>query len=123
MGGKRHELVVELPGVVAGQAAVADDRVGGDPDLPGGGADAVAVGEVLEQGDRLVPGQLRAEEGGPLPLGEPGLAGPAVQESDVLVLAVPATDRQVAQPAFAVVGALLVLATEAGQVGFDLRLM
>lgn len=106
--------------MVAGQAAVADDRVGGDPDLPGGGADAAAVGEVLEQGDRLVLGQLRAEPGSPRPLGGPGLAGPAVvQESDVLVLAVAATERQIAQPAFAVVGALLVLATEAGQVLLD----
>ncbi len=57
-GGKSYELVVQLPGVHAGQAAVPDHSVGGHPDLASRCADAVAVGEVPEEGDRLVLGQL-----------------------------------------------------------------
>jgi hypothetical protein len=79
LGGNGHEFLVELLSVGAGQAAVADDRVGGDPDLPRRGADAVAVGDVPEQRDRLVLGQLRAEQGSPFPLGEAGATGAAVE--------------------------------------------
>jgi hypothetical protein len=44
LGGKSHDLVVELPGVSAGQAAVADDRVAVHLHQSGGGADAVPLG-------------------------------------------------------------------------------
>ena len=50
-------------------------------------------------------GQLRAEQGRPLALGEPVPAGAAVEQPVLLLLAVAAADRQVAGPALAVVGA------------------
>jgi hypothetical protein len=75
LGGKRHQFVVQLPGVVAGQPAVADDRVAVHLHQPGGGAGAVALGLVLEDRRRLFLGQLGAEQGRPLAFGEPGLAG------------------------------------------------
>src|SRR5205823_1965080 len=83
---------------------------------PRGGADAVAVGQVLEDRQRWLLGQLGPEPGRPLPLGEPRLAGAAVKHPALLVLAVAGADRQVAGPALAMIGAVLVQATEAGQV-------
>src|SRR5512135_3329029 len=115
-GGKSPELVVQLPGVSAGQAAVPDHRIGGHPDLASRGADAVAVGEVPEEGDRLILGQLGAEQGRPSPRGEPVAAGAAVEQPVLLVFAVAGADGQVAEAPLAVVGASLVLAAEAGQV-------
>jgi hypothetical protein len=58
----------------AGQAAVADDRVAVHLHQPGGGADAVALGQVLQHRQGLLLGQLRSEQGRPLALGEPRLA-------------------------------------------------
>jgi hypothetical protein len=115
-GGKSPELVVQLPGVSAGQAAVPDYRIRGHPDLASRGADAVAVGEVPEKGDRFVLGQLGAEQGRPPPLGEPVATGTAVEQPVLLVFAVAGADGQVADPPLAVVGASLVLAAEAGEV-------
>src|SRR4051794_36666960 len=43
-GGKSHELVVELAGMVAGQPAVANDGIAIHLHESGGGADAVALG-------------------------------------------------------------------------------
>src|SRR5512135_2524574 len=116
LGGKGHQFVVELPGVVAGQPAVTDDGIAIHRHQSGGGADAVPLGAVLEDRQGLILGQLRPEQGRPLALGEPRLAGAAVQHPALLVLAVAGADRQVAEPALAVVGAVLVLATETGQV-------
>ena len=93
-----------------------DHRVAVHPDQPGGRPDAAPLGEVLEERDRLVLRQLRAEQGRPFPLGEPSATGAAIKQPMLLLLAVTAADRQVAAPALAVVGAPLVLATEAGKV-------
>ena len=65
-GGNRHELVVEVPGVPAGQAAVAGDRVGVHPAEPAGLADAAALGDVLQDRDDLLGGQPGVEQGVPL---------------------------------------------------------
>jgi hypothetical protein len=71
---------------------------------------------MLEERDGFVLGQFRAEQGRSFPLGEPVAAGAAVEQPVLLLLAVPAADRQVAGPTLAVVGASLVLAAEAGKV-------
>ena len=61
-------------------------------------------------------GQPGAEQRGPLPLGEAGLAGAAVKEPVLLGLAVVTADGQIALPPLTIVGAIRVLAAEAGQV-------
>jgi hypothetical protein len=107
---------VELAGVLAGQSAVADDRVAIHLHQPRGGADAVPLGQVLENRQGLLLSQLRPEQGRPLALGGPRLTRAAVEHPALLVLAVTRADGQVADPPLAVVGAPLVLATEAGQI-------
>src|SRR5689334_6369573 len=114
-GGKSHEFVVELLGVVAGPQGVADDGVLADADQPAGLADADALLEVGQDRGGLVGGQAAAEERGALALGEAGLAGAAVQQAAPL-LAVAAAGGEVAVAALAVVGAVGVLAAEAAQV-------
>jgi hypothetical protein len=66
VGGKRHQLVVELAGVVAGRAAVADHRVAVHLHQPGGGADAGPLGEVLEERERLSSVSCETNRGAPL---------------------------------------------------------
>jgi hypothetical protein len=48
-------------------------------DQPRGGPHAVAIGQMSDQVDGLVLGQARGEQRSPLPLGEAGLAGAAVE--------------------------------------------
>jgi hypothetical protein len=112
-GGKSHELVVELAGVLAGQSGVADHGVAVHLHQASGGPDAVAFGQVLEDRDGLLLGQLRAEQGRPLAFGEAVLAGAAVEQPALLVLAVAGADGQVSEPALAVIRTLLVHAAEA----------
>ena len=107
---------MEGPGVVARQPAVADDRIGGDADEPGGGPHAVAIGQMSEDREGLVRGQLGAEQGCALAFGEPVAAGAAIQQPDVLVLAVAGADRQVAEATLAMIATVGVLAAEAGEV-------
>jgi hypothetical protein len=102
--------------MLADRSAVADHRVAVDADLPGGGSDPVAVGQVPDHGDGLILGQARAEQGGALPFREPGLAGATVEQPDGLGLAVVAGDRQIAVSPLAEVGAIRVLAAETGEV-------
>jgi len=107
---------VEGPGVSAGDAAVANHRVGGHADESGGGPHAGAVGQVPEDRDGLVLRQLGAEQGRALACGEPVAAGAAVQQPDVLVLAVAGADCQVAEAPLTMIGTGVVLAAEAGEV-------
>jgi hypothetical protein len=100
--------------MLADGAAVADHRVAVHAEAPGGGPHAVAVGQVADQVDGLVLGQTRAEQGRPLPLGEASLAGAAVEQPMWPGLAIAAADGQFADPPPAVVGAIRLLATEAG---------
>src|SRR5690349_11906012 len=115
LGGKSHEFIVQLLGVVAGPQGVADDGVLADADEAAGLADADALLEVGQDGGGLVGGQAAAEQGRALALGEAGLAGAAVEQA-ALLLAVVAADGEVAVAALAVVGAAGVLAAEAAQV-------
>ena len=102
--------------MVTGEATVADHGVGGHADEPCGGPHTVTVSQMLKDREGLLRGQLRAEQRRALAFGEPIPAGAAVQEPDVLVLAVPGTDGQVAKATPAVVGTVVVLAAEAGKI-------
>jgi hypothetical protein len=106
---------VELPGVVAGPQAVAGYGVSGHADEAAGFPHPHAFGDVLQEGDDLVLGQAGVEQGGPFALREAVLAGAAAQ-APALLGPVAHADGQVAVAAFAVVGALPVLAAEAAQV-------
>src|SRR5215472_2097911 len=103
---------MELPGVVPGPAGEAEDGVAADAAEATGGAHAVALGQVLRDGQGLVLGQLRAEQGRARPLGEVGAAGGAAQATDVAGFAGPAVGADVAPALVAVGGAVRVGAGE-----------
>jgi hypothetical protein len=114
-GGNGYQLVVERPGVLAGQEAVADDGVLVDADEATGLADAATLGDVGKDGDDLVLRESGVEQGGALAFGEAFLTGAAGQHAASL-RAVAEADAEVAQSPLAVVGAVGVLTAEAGQV-------
>jgi hypothetical protein len=114
-GGKSHEFVVELLGVVAGHQGVAADGVLADADQPTGLADADAFGEVSEEGGGLVGAEPGVKQGSALALGEAGFTAAAVKEA-ALVWAVAGADGKVAAVALAVGGAVGVEAAEAAEV-------
>src|SRR3954452_11843908 len=62
-GGKSHELVVSVVGMLSGDAGQSDDGVAIDADQPSGGADAAALIEVLEHGEGLLLGEMAVEQG------------------------------------------------------------
>jgi len=107
---------VELLGVLAGQFGQPHDGVLIDTDQPARLANATAIGQVLQDGQGLVPGEARIEQGGGLAFGEAGLAGPAVEQTVLLVAAVVGTDGEVVLAPLAVQGAVGVLAAEAAEV-------
>ena len=98
------------------QAGQASDGVGIDADQASGGANATALVEVLEHGEGLFFGEMAVEQGRALALGEAVLAGLAVEKSDVALIAVAGTDREIAGVTSAVEGALGVLTAEAREV-------
>ena len=53
-GGKGHQLVVGVLGVLAGEQGQPGDGVPVDPDQPAGLADAAALGEVLQDREGLL---------------------------------------------------------------------
>jgi hypothetical protein len=108
-GGKSHDLVVGILGVLTGQEGQPGDGVLADPHQSGGLSGPAAVVEVLQDAQDRVVGEFGVEEGRPLELGEPSLAGVAVQEA-VVILAVVAADGEVAGAAAAVFRAVRVLA-------------
>src|SRR4051794_28097740 len=100
----------------AGHPGQADHRVAMDADEASGLADAAALVEVLEHGAGRALRQVGVEERRALALGESGLAGVAVEQADVVALAVASADREVAGGAPAEEGAVGVLAAEACEV-------
>jgi hypothetical protein len=64
-----------------GLAAEAGDGLAVDADEPPGLADAVALGDVVEDRDGLLVGEVRAEERSALAFGEAGLAGTAAEQA------------------------------------------
>jgi hypothetical protein len=103
-------------GVTAGLAGQAGDGALVDLEQPAGLADAAAVLEVLQHGQRLVGAEVAVEQRGALALGEAPLAALAVQQAARLARPVEAAGGDVATAAFAVPGAVGVEAAEAGEV-------
>ena len=115
LGGKSHEFVVQLPGVVSGQLGVPDHGVLVDAGQAAGFADADAFGKVPQDVEDLVRRQPRVEEGRALALGEARLAGAAIEQA-ALLGPVTGTDGEVAVAALPVVGAVGILAAEQREV-------
>jgi hypothetical protein len=112
-GGNRHEFVVSVAGVLAGDPAVARDRVGGDPAEPPGLPHAAALGDVLQHRLNLVRREPSVEQRGALALGEASLAGAAAEHPPCLPRAVAVGYGQVSGPSLAVIGAPGIQAKEA----------
>ena len=102
--------------MVAGGAGQSDDGVAMDADEAFGLTDSVALGEVIEHGAGLLVGESAIEQRGALAFGEAGLAGVAVEQTDVILLAVTVADGEVPGPSLPVEGAVGILATEAGEI-------
>jgi len=98
-----------------------DDGVAMDADEAFGLTDAVALGEVMEHGAGLLVGETAIEQRCALALGEAGLAGVAIEQADVIPLAVAVADGEVTGPSLAVEGAIGILATEAGEIVHGVR--
>ncbi|MBX6314668.1 MAG: hypothetical protein IRY99_17400 [Isosphaeraceae bacterium] len=107
---------MSIVGVIAGGAGHPDDGIPVDPDEAPGLTDAVALGEVMEHGSGRLLGHPAVEERGALSFGEAGLAGPTVEQSDVVVLAVAVADGQVAGAALSREGASGILTADKGEV-------
>jgi hypothetical protein len=99
----------------AGQSAEAGDGAAADAGAPAGLADATAVGDVGQDGLRLLRRESGVEQRGALALGEAGLAGAAVEQA-AAVGAVAGADGQVIGPALPVVRAIGLEAAEAAEV-------
>ena len=111
MGGKGHEFVVAVAGVLAGPQGIADHGVFINAHQAGGLADATAVLEVPEDGHGLLLRQSGAEQGGAFALGEALLAS-AAGEHAALGLAITEADAEVAPATQAIVGAVGILTAE-----------
>jgi hypothetical protein len=103
---------VEVFGVSAGRQGQADDGVLVDADQAAGLADADALLEVGQDGDRLLLGETAVEQGGALALAEAVLAGAAGEQPALLGGAVAESDAEVALAPAAVVSAGGVLAAK-----------
>ena len=103
-------------GVTSGGTGQSDDGVAMDTDEPLGLSDAVALGQMVEHGVRLVFGEPTIEQGCALALGEAGLARVAVEQTDVVLLAVAFADREVSGVPSPIEGAVGVLAAEAREI-------
>jgi hypothetical protein len=114
-GGKSHEFVVVLAGLVAGESSQAHDGVVFDTDEAAGLPHATALGEVVEHIEGFGLGESGVEQGSALALGEAGLAA-AAGEQPAPVLAVAEGDAEVTLAAQAVIGAVGILAAEVAEV-------
>jgi hypothetical protein len=99
-----------------GLAAVAGDGLPVDADEPPGLADAVALGDVMEDRDGLLREQVQAEQRGALAFREAGLASPASEHAASLLGSVAMGDGEISGPPLAVLGAVGIQAVEAGEV-------
>ena len=101
--------------MLTGQEAVSNDGVLVDSDQSTGLSDATPFGDVSQNFDRLGFRQARVEQRGSFSLGEPGVAGLAIEQA-TLVGTVPRTNSQIAPTSNPVIGAVRVLAAEPRQV-------
>jgi hypothetical protein len=111
-GGEGDQLVVSRHGVVAGLAGVASHGVAVDTHQAFGLADTAPLGEMLQDGDGLLLGQMRTEQRGALAFGEAIAAGSASEEADRGILAVATGDGEVFAAPDAVIGASGIQAAE-----------
>lgn len=102
--------------MIAGGAGQPDDGVAMDADEAFSLADAVSLGQVMEHGAGRLVGEPAIEQRRPLALGEAGLAGVAVEQADVIPLAVAIADGEIPGVSSPVEGAVGILAAEAGEV-------
>jgi hypothetical protein len=115
-GGKGHEFVVALPGVLARLEGVADHGVFIDPRQAGCLADAAAVLQVLEDSEGLVVGKLGAEQGGAFAFGEAGLASAAGEHPPAFAGAVAEADAEITFAMQTIVRAIRILTAKEIQV-------
>ena len=102
--------------VLSGQAAVAHHRIAVSPHEPAGLADAASLGEVLEDRDGFLLGEVRPIQGRALAFRGPRAAGTALQDPVLLLGATAAVDAEVVTAAPAMVAAIRIQATEACEV-------
>jgi len=102
--------------MLSGDAGQSTDGVGIDADQAPGGADATALVEVPEHVECLFLREVAVEQGRSLALGETILAHLAVEQPDVVLLAVAGAGREVTGVTRAVESAVGILATEAREV-------
>jgi transposase len=107
---------VSVVGVLTDHPRQAADAVAVDADQAFGLSDSTPFAEVLEHGVGLLLGQMGVEQGRALAFGEAVLAGLAVEEPDVVPLAVAGAGGEVSGVATAVEGALGILAAEAFEI-------
>jgi hypothetical protein len=107
---------MSVVGMLSDDAGQASDGVGIDADQASGAADATALVEVLEDRECLLFGEMAVEQGRALAFGEATLARLAVEQSDVVLLAVAGADGEVTGVTGAVQEALRVLTAEAREV-------
>jgi hypothetical protein len=107
---------MSVAGMLPGPLGQADDRIGVDVDQAAGLPDAAAFAEVVEDRAGLLLGEMAMEQRRALALGEAVFAGLAVEQPDVVALAVAGADREVAGVAAAEEGAIGILAAEAREV-------
>ncbi len=102
--------------MVSRLAGVASDGVAVDPHEPLGLTDATVVGDLPQDGDGLLLGQVRVEQRGAPAFGEAIAAGAASEEADRGGLAVVTADGEVVTDPDAMVGAAGIQAAEAREV-------
>jgi len=105
--------------MLAGDPAVAGDRVGSDVAEPTGLPHAAALGDVLQHRHDLLRRETGVEQGRPLAFGEAGLAGAAAEHPPRLPRPIAMGHRQISGPTLAVVGALRIQAAEAREIIHD----
>jgi hypothetical protein len=115
-GGKGDQLVVGRPGLVARLADGSGHRIAVDTHEPLGLANAASLGDVLEDGDGFLLGQVGMEQRSALTFGEPITAGATSEEADRVGLAGATADREVFPTSGAVIGALRIQTTTAREV-------
>jgi hypothetical protein len=93
-----------------------DDGVAVDADEAPGLSDAVAFSEMIEDGSGLLVGHTAVEQRGAFALGEAGLAGVAIEQADVVVLAVAIAGGEVSITPSPIGGTVGVLAAEARKI-------
>jgi hypothetical protein len=99
--------------MLSGHAGQPHDGVAMDAHEPLGLSDPVTLDEMVEDGNHFFRGQAGVREGRALAFGESGLAGIAIEQSDLLMFSVAVANREVAGVTLSVERAFGILAAEA----------